>query len=289
MSRTLSNWNCETLREHLDLYMDHHLPAEAGAQAQSHLDECTACAAEWVVRCQLRGRLRSVVRSGEAPPFLKARIRANLRTAQHPDWWRLAWVPALAAVLVCLGGTIAYQRGALRLTRASQDSYIASVSRQLPALLRVGLGDHIHCTVFRKLPKNAPTLEELTRKMGPEYAGLIPIVRKHTPGAFQLVLAHQCRYRGRRFVHLSLKDGSRRISLVIARKEDGESFEAQKLAPELVRSNLPMYQGHVQRFSLTAFETSHHLVYLVSDLSRENNENLMLAMAPEVHDFLSSL
>ncbi|MGJ5814598.1 anti-sigma factor family protein [Paludibaculum fermentans] len=289
MKQTELNWNCETLRENLDLYMDNHLPADAGLAAQMHLNHCVDCAAEWQSRRMIRGRLRQAVRSDTTPPFLEARIKANLRIAHRPSLWQRTWAPAAAAVLICLGSVIAYQLGALRLTTSSQESYIASVSSRIPALMRVGLGDHIHCSVFRKFPKDAPTVEELTRKMGPEYAGLIPIVRKHVPREFTLMQAHQCRYHGRRFVHLSLKSGARLISLVIAKKSDGESFEAQKVIPEFVHTDIPMYQAGVQRFEVTAFETGSHLVYLVSDLAQSKNNDLMLAMAPEVKAYLSSL
>ncbi|WP_321475740.1 hypothetical protein [uncultured Paludibaculum sp.] len=289
MNRTVPSWNCETLREHLDLHMDQQLPADAVVAAQSHLDQCPECAAEWQSRRLLRGRLRGAVRAHATPPFLEARIRANLRATQPPATWRRPWVLVTAMAVICLGTTIAYQLGALRLTRASQESYIAAVSSRIPTLMRVGLGDHIHCSVFRKFPANPPTVEELTHKLGPEYGGLIPIVHRHIPSDFKLMLAHQCRYHGRPFVHLSLKSGSRLISLVIARKSDGESFAAQQLVPELVHSDIPMYSSGVQRFAVTAFETGDHLVYVVSDLSHEMNDRLMLAMAPDVKAYLSSL
>ncbi|MBN9656728.1 MAG: hypothetical protein J0H49_01040 [Acidobacteria bacterium] len=289
MTQTEFNWNCETLREHLDLYLDNHLPADAGQAARSHLDQCLDCTAELESRRMFRSRLRNVVRSDDTPPFLAARIRANLRSAQAPTRWQRAWALTVATVVISLGTAIAYQLGALRLTAASQESYIASVSSRIPALMRVGLGDHIHCSVYRKFPKDPPTVEELTRKLGPEYSGLIHILRKHVPSEFALMQAHQCRYHGRRFVHLSLKSDARLISLVIARKSEGESFEADKLIPELVHTDIPMYHSGIQRFELTAFETGSHLVYLISDLARARNNALMLAMAPEVKAYLSSL
>ena len=101
---------------------------------------------------------------------------------------------------------ISYQLGHLRLTVRSQESYIASVSTHIATLMRVGLGDHIHCSVFRKYPKNPPTTEEFVEKMNPQYAGLIPIVRSQVPDNYRMMLAHQCRYHGRKFVHLSLDE-----------------------------------------------------------------------------------
>ena len=39
-------------------------------------------------------------------------------------------------------------------------------------------------------------------------------------------MAHQCTYGGRHFVHITMRKGSDVISLVIARKNDGETFRA---------------------------------------------------------------
>jgi hypothetical protein len=55
------------------------------------------------------------------------------------------------------------------------------------------------------------------------------------PEQYRLMLAHTCRYHKRLFVHLTLNDASRLLSLVIARKRDGESFHTENMIPALVR------------------------------------------------------
>ncbi len=129
-------------------------------------------------------------------------------------------------------------------------------------------------------------MEQLVEKMGPEYSGLIPIVRSNVPANYQLVMAHQCRYHGRRFVHLSLKNDSQLLSLVIARKGDGESFATEEMLPALSQSGISMYRSGVQRFQIAAFETSGNLVYFVSDMPQQQNMQMMLAMAPQIKAFL---
>ena len=236
-------------------------------------------------------RLRAAVDSVEVPPFLESRIRARLRTEAPGRQWtgmpRLVTVASAAAAL--FGVMIAYQLGHLRLTVSSQESYFASVSTQIATLMRVGLGDHLHCSVFRKYPKKPLALEEVMAKMPAEYAPLIPIVRENVPDTYRMTLAHQCGYHGRKFIHLSLMDGSKMLSLVITRKVPGESFRTEDMMPALVRSGIPMYQSGVQRFEMTAFETRQHLVYFISDLPKDQNTNLMLAMAPQVKDALGKL
>jgi hypothetical protein len=232
-------------------------------------------------------RLKKAVNSVAVPPFLEARIRNALRSPKVTRWWLTGIVSAAAAALGAV--VIAYQLGHLRMTVQAQESYIASVSDQVPTLMRVGLGDHIHCAVFRTYPKNGPTVEELVKEMNPAYAGLIPIVRSQVPSTFRLTMAHQCAYRDRKFVHLSLMDDSNLLSLLITRKAAGESFRTEQMLPALAESGIPMYRSSVQRFQIMAFETRDYLVYFVSDLGQQQNTDLMLALGARVKDFLGKL
>ena len=233
-------------------------------------------------------RLKRAVHSIEVPPFLEARIRNHIRTVKPSRRWLPRLVPVTIAAATVFGLVMAYQLGHLRLTVRSQESYIGTVSTQIATLMRVGLGDFIHCSVFRKYPKNPPTTEEFIEKMTPHYAGLIPIVRSQVPDSYRMMLAHQCSYHRRKFVHLSLMSDTNMLSLVITRKADGESFSTEDMLPALVQAGIPMYQSSVQRFQMTAFETRDYLVYFISDLPKQQNTQLMLALGPKVKDFLVS-
>jgi len=236
-----------------------------------------------------RARLRQAVQSEPAPAFFETRVRARIASERPLRRWamRLAPVTAGAAILGAL--VVSYQLGHLRLTVHSQESYIASVTTHVASLMRVGLGDHIHCAVFRKFPKTPPPTDQFVEKLGPEYAGLIPIVRENVPTQYQLMLAHQCKYHNRKFVHLSLLDGSHLLSLVISRKVEGESFQTENMLPALLQSGIPMYQSDVQRFATTAFETKDHLVYFISDLPNDKNVQIMLALGPQLKQLLTKL
>jgi hypothetical protein len=236
---------------------------------------------------RLKEMLKRAVKNEPAPPFLEARIRNTIR-AERRTSWRLRLAPVAAAAAVCLGVTIAYQLGHLRLTTASQESYITAVSNRVATLMRVGLGDHIHCSVFRKFPKDPPSAEALAARLGPEYRDLLPLVRRNVPERYAMVIAHTCRYRGRRFVHLSLRGEGKLMSLVIARKKDGESFATEGMAAALSRSGIDVYRAGVQRFEIASFESRDHLVYFVSDLGRQPNMEMMLALAPRVREFLAA-
>ncbi len=235
---------------------------------------------------QLNERLKVAVHRFPVPPYLEARIRSRIGAGQRSVSWL---VPVAAAAAVCIAILVPYQQGHLRLTKGSKESYIVAVSDRLVSLMRPALGDHINCSVFRKYPKNAPPVETLALKLPAEYRGLIPVVQSQIPADYKLLITHQCRYHGRRFVHLSLEDDSHVLSLVITRRNAGESLAAGGLLPALVESEIPMYQSGVQRFAMTAFETRDFLVYFVSDLPQQENTQVLLAMATGVKGVLGAL
>jgi hypothetical protein len=234
-------------------------------------------------------RLKAAVNGVEVPPYLEARIRARIRAAEPARSWRIWLIPAAIAAALVVSVAVPYQQGHLRLTKGSKESYIVAVTNRLVDLMRPGLADHINCSVFRKYPKDAPAVEVLMKKLPPEYRQLVPIVQSSVPADYQMLITHQCRYHGRRFVHLSLENNAHVLSLVITRRNAGEAFEAEGLLPALAKSEIPMYQSGVQRFSLTAFETRDFLVYFVSDLPQQQNTQMLLAMAPGVKGVLSKL
>ena len=234
-------------------------------------------------------RLKSAVNSVEVPPFLEARIRGQIRAGRPSNTWLFKLVPAGIAAVLCLGVAISYHVGHLRLTKASQISYVWSVSNRLVSLMRPGLADHINCSVFRKYPKNAPGVEILAQKLPPQYRELIPIVQSQVPSDYRLLISHQCRWDGRRFVHLSLENDSHVLSVMITPRKGGESFRADGLLPALVQSDIPMYQSGIQRFAITAFETRDSLVYFVSDLPQAENTRILQAMVPAMKDLLRKL
>lgn len=237
----------------------------------------------------MREQLQRAVRGTEVPPYLAARVRAQIDGHRKPRLWnsKVAWVAATAAVILGLG--VAYQIRYLRSTVEDQQSYIASMSSQVAALMRIGLGDHIHCAFFRKYPQNPPSTEQFVQSMGPEYSGLIPLVRKHIPETYHMDLAHLCRFDGRQFVHLVLRNDQQLLSLVITKKSPGESFETSGLLPALAHAGIPIYNSGVEHFQIASFESRDHLVYLISDLGAQRNTQLMLALAPDVRAFLKKM
>ena len=228
-------------------------------------------------------------------PYLQTKVLARVRGAQPKATWlgTPRYFVALAAMLVVTVGVtaIAYQLGHLRFTTRMQEGYIASISSRVAGIMRVGLGDHVHCGVFRNYPKaNEPSLQQMESDLGPDYKGLLPVVAPHVPEGYRVVLGHRCRYHGRQFVHLTMKSDLQLISIVIAHKQNGETFRDSTLVPVIEHGGLPIYHEGVQRFDITGFETRSHLVYLISDVpAAKDNRQLMIALAPDIRSYLAKL
>ncbi len=276
--------DCLKILRRLDTVPD----GEAAPDAEAHIQSCAACANEIEWREAMRDRLRSAVKNVAAPPYLETRIRTRVLVPRRPVLTWRRWVAAAAVVVVCIAAEVAYRNGSLRLTAASREAYLQSVSSHVAMLMRVGLNDHVHCAFFRRYPPQAPTVQALAETMGPDYAGLIPIVEEKLPPDFRVMIAHQCTYHRRKFVHLVMKSDSQLLSLVIARKEGWEeSFQGEKLPPMLADAGIPIYGAGVQRFQIAAFETREYLVYVISDLAQAQNTRMMLVLAPGVKGFLA--
>jgi anti-sigma factor RsiW len=278
----------------MDSYISNELLVETNHEVLRHLESCPECAGEVEARSRMKSRLKAAALHQVVPADLEARVRESLRTETvrgGSSWTK--WVGAAAAVVVLtVGGWMAVPRWTQPAMpdiadRKGQDAFIQRVSDSLSEVLKVGLRDHIHCSVFRRYPKNPPSAGEMAQKLGPAYQELAPLVKSRVPEEYRIILAHQCGYQGRRFVHLTLSNGSNLISLVITRKQEGESL--QGVAASSNSSGVSIYQGTARNYQVAGFETDEFLAYVVSDLGRKQNMQIATALMPSVHQFLSAV
>jgi hypothetical protein len=288
------NSACARIRRYMDSYINNELLVETNHEVLRHLESCQSCASEVETRSRIKNRLKAAVQNQGVPVDLEARVREALRSESQEaglGWAR--WAGAAAAVVVIAGGTWLtaprWTRPALPdlADRRGQDVFIQKVSESLAAVLKVGLGDHIHCSIFRKYPKNPPSVEEMAEKLGPAYQDLVPLVKSRVPEEYRIILAHQCGYQGRRFVHLTLSNGSNLLSLVITRKQAGETL--QGLAASRQPSGVTIYQATARNYDVAGFETGQFLAYVVSDLGAKRNLEIAANLAPSVHHFLAAV
>lgn len=285
---TFGEGGCEQARKFLDSYVSNELLVETSHDVLRHLERCPACAAEAEARAQLRSRLKSSVRAQEVPPELRVRVRERLRREESRGWfaqarWPIA-IAATAALSVAVWIGIPPERLPALADRPAQNAYIQKVSARIAAVLQVGLRDHIHCAVFRKFG-TAPAPAVMESELGPSFRGLLPVVEASVPKGYRVIMAHQCSYLGRKYVHLTAaKDGSL-ISVVIARKQEGESFT--NLLPATERGGVAIFESATARYQVAGFDAGNFLAYVVSDLRSNANLEVATAIAPGVRAALA--
>ena len=277
---------CQKVLAKLDSYIDNELLTESSLELMEHFQRCTACTRESQERRNMRARLQTAVREVRVPPGLEDRVRDRLRQTPEPRPKRFHLMAIAATLAVCFGWWVDYQLGTLRPTTASQESYVAEISGQVASIVRVGLGDHLHCALIRQRGRR---LEDGVDQLPVEFKELIPIVHQHLPADLSLVLAHECRYHGRNFVHLTFQNGRTLLSLVIAKKQGGESLVGTNLPRALSQTKIPMYTAGARGFQVAAFESRGFLVYTVSDLSQTGNLGVLAALAPSLQNFLNQM
>lgn len=285
---------CEKVRRYLNSYIDNELLVETNHEVLRHLESCPNCAAEFEEHSRLKARLKVAVAGQSVPEELSTKIRDQVRhNAIRPastTYWSRWGAVAAALILVSLGAWMIrgrWTRGDIYSDGPTQDAFIQRISQTVSTVLGVGLRDHIHCAVLSGVPKKAPSLEQMTQDMGPTYQGLVPLVKAAIPPDYRIVIGHQCDYGGRRFVHLTMSNGTNLMSLVIARKEHGESLAS--LAPTLRTAGVSVYQAAAREYEVAGFETEAYLAFVISDLNAKNNLQVAGNLAPAVHSFLSKL
>jgi hypothetical protein len=283
---------CERTRKYLDSYITNELLVETNHEVLRHLEHCPACTAEAETRQHLRTRLKSAVKTQPVPVELPALVRERIRSEESrksSNWAWMRWpMTAAASVALCTLLYVQYRPETLPAVgdRPAQNSYIQKISATLATVFKVGLGDHLHCSVFRKKAASVPTVAEMEKELGPDYKGLLPAIRAAAPEGYQVILAHHCSYLKRNFVHLTLEKDGRLMSLVIARKQDGESFT--NLLPDTGHGT-PIYHSNAGRYQVAAFDAGNFLAYVISDMKSMPNLQVAAAAASAIREVLGKI
>jgi len=260
---------CQEVLAKLDSYMDSDLALESQFELTHHLERCDHCSQEAERRRNMRRRLALAVRHISVPPDLKGRIRERLQGSNRPQSKYLHRLASAAAVLVFVGALAINRSG-----RTDQESYINAITQSLAPTMRVGLGNHLHCAVLKKrATRSAGAVTNLPAR----FKGLLSIAESHVPQGFRLISAHECRYHSRSFAHLTFGNSRTVLSLVIARRQAGETLAGG------------LESVAAARYQVAAFETREFLVYAISDLPARVNRDLLAALNPPFEALLNQI
>lgn len=263
---------CTRIRELLDAYLSRELPEEAAREVQRHLETCPQCAEEFSARARIRAQLQAAVRATPVPSTLEARVRRVVTGPAARPRTGLWAVAAAAAVILC--AALVFQ---LRFVGHPEEAILRKASGRLAAVLKVGLRDHLQCAVFRKYSRQPLPASEMAADLGPEFAGLVPLVEAKLWGDYRVIQAHHCDAGGRKYTHLILTAGDRIVSVILTRKQPGESLDGG------------IHQTGVDRFQVVGFESHDYLAYVISDLDAQENLALAASLAPGLRQYLAAL
>jgi anti-sigma factor RsiW len=263
---------CERICGYFDSYLSNELLVETNHEVLRHLESCPRCAAELEARARLRGRLQTAVRATPVPEGLSARVERALRDKRTRPNLGVYLLAAAAASILCL--VVVNQ---VRTHANPEEAILRKASGRLAAVLNVGLRDHLHCAVFRKYSKQPEPATQMAAQLGPEFAGLAPLIQAKLPANFRILQGHRCQVAGREYVHFIISSGDKLLSLVLTRKQPGESLSGG------------IYQEGVDRFQVVGFESHDYLVYLISDMDAQQNLQLAANLAPVMRDYLRSM
>ncbi len=261
---------CEKTRRLLDSYLSNELMVETNHEVLRHLEGCPECAAELQTRARVRSHLKAAVQATSLPADLGSRILRTVRSRRPPALERYMLVAA-AVLLVCAGSLFVWGRGP-----GQERALLRQASVRMAAVLNVGLRDHLHCAVFRRYSKRPEDVGHMNAQLGPQYAGLVPLVKAHLRVGYQILQGHRCTAGGREYIHLILAGDGKLASVIVTRKRLGESF------------NGGVSQSGVDRYQVVGFDTPEYLVYVVSDLPAQQNLQMAASLAPSLREYLAA-
>ena len=262
---------CEAVRGYLDSYLSHELPEETIQEVQRHLESCPRCVAELETRTRVRGQLQAAVRATPVPAGLEAKVMRAVRAEVLRPRTGLWAVAAAAAAIVCVA-LVSF----LRVKTNPEQAILLKTSGRLAAVLNVGLRDHLHCAVFRKYSKQPVAAGQMNADLGPGFADLVPLIQTKLPGDLRIIQGHHCSAGGRQYTHLIIAGGGKIVSLILTRKQSGESLSGG------------IHQAGVDRFQVVGFESHDYLAYVISDLDAQRNLLLAANLAPTLRAYLAA-
>jgi hypothetical protein len=268
---------CERIRQQLDAYLSNELLVETTGEVLKHLETCEACSRELGSRQRVRVALQKAATRLLPPDHLREAIHQRLRSAQRgffKEFRGTTWAVALATLVVVM--LVGHQW--LEVQRGRQ--LVASV-------LTLGVGDHLRCAIRgHNYPEVANPPDQLRKKLGPQYAGLLPVVEERLPG-FQVLEAHICQVPGspRRYVHFIARRQGTILSVILTKRE-GESLPAGRFLVTGAPSGVDVYKAKLEGMSVAGFETNQYFGFVVSDLGQDEMVQLAATLAPALRDAL---
>ena len=237
------NPDCQHVREMMDSYLAEELSVETNHGVLRHLGECRDCAAELKRRQRMRALLSQTLDVAVDADRVSARIRQAVDREQR-SWGRVARLAGVAATLVA-AVAIAYWAGRPVDAAAYDDS----------------AEDHIVCALA--YPEDATyDRDRAAQNLASPFERIADAIGL-SHGAYDVIDAHMCPYKGRNYAHVVIRGDGQTLSLFAERAERGALPDAPTtvLAGDAVDVHATTRLG----YRISAVATRDHRLFLVSE------------------------
>ena len=260
---------CRDFLDFADSYLSDELLVETNHDVIRHLQTCVDCRRELAARRKLRSKLRSgfestidLQMSEESDSRLTAQLRDVALSRARLSAAKYLAIGASLLIVTALGFIVVQQRW----------------SPQTSAVLTASVvGVHQDCALNHRPDERPINLDEAGRKYDRVYIDFVRAVMSEgqLPAGVELVDAHSCTFKRRRFGHVILKYRGQLVSVLVthieSRDHDGPTGVKEAIA-----------DAQLDGFQLAHFETIQHAVYVVSGLNETENLSIAQAIEPSV-------
>lgn len=287
---------CNRIRCYFDSYLDNELLVETNHEVLRHIAACADCARLLEERARLKKAVRHAVLQEQPPAALLGNIQKSIRDRRDRSLFagNLArWTAAVAALLVLsLAGVFTLRNILVKNPQITASRALEAISTEAREILKIGLADHVHCTLELGKWKELISFQHMKeatgrRALGPQFIGLVPLMTEKLGPHFQFIQGHRCTINGRDYVHLiATGENNAILSLVITEKKKDETFTRAGTGAAVEASELSIYRDNQEQLEIAGFETNRLLAFVVSNLDRDTNMKVASDLAPSVYQFL---
>lgn len=238
------NPDCQDARELMDSYLSEELAVETNHRLLRHLGTCQACASELTRRQRMRTLL---AQSLDFPPDADgARQRIlNAVEREQRSWARAAsWLGAAAALFAAIGVALWVSRP---VDAAAYDD---------------SAGDHVSCALSypeewtydpaRAAHSLAPPFERIADAIGLSH------------GAYHVIDAHMCPYKGRNYAHVVIRGQGQTVSIFAEPALRG-GLPSTSSPAAVDGEMLDIHSTTAMGYRISAVATREHQVFLVTE------------------------
>jgi hypothetical protein len=281
---------CRNFKELLDSYLSDELAVESNHQIIRHSEMCLNCRSEMGARRNMRSMLRERVKATTATPDFKNRLRASLREDANPIvptvekislWNRLLSSFATQKFAFASAILIAIAAGAFYIFQPAK----VEAAELSPQLLLQAAGDHDYCSEKWLQYQNPVTEMFGADSIDPEFKNL-PQLSQHQALGLTLHHAHVCTQEGRLFAHLVYTRGSDMISLLITERNSAAMKNGIIPNDDGLKDGIQSALKIKEKYTISAQQTSKHIVLIVSSLDESSNKQLAEKLAQPISQHL---